>query len=74
MLYAVKRFGILVLVIIGLGACSSTRHKASSIGERDTFRFENSVTTKEESGRLIKMLNWVKRNHYALALHEIESR
>ena len=73
-LFAVIRFGILLLVSFGLGACSSAMDYTSSIGDNEALRIGSAITPTEERNRLIEMLNKVKIDHHAKAIDEIEAR
>ena len=72
--FAVKHFGILLVVAIGLGSCSSAMDNVSSIGDREALKIGKSVTPPGERARLIKALRRMNRNHHAKALHEIAAR
>ncbi len=69
-----KHFGILLLVAVGLGSCSSAMDYSSSISEQEVFRIGKSVTPVHERARLIKSLTKANRDHHATALDEIEAR
>lgn len=69
-----KHLGILLLVAVGLGSCSSAMDYSSSISNREALKIGNSVTPPSERARLIEVLRGMNRNHHAKALDEIAAR
>ncbi len=63
-----------MFVAIISGGCSSVSDYTSSIGDREALRIGRAIMPEGERKRLLREMNRVKHDHFAIAVYEIESR